>query len=122
MADNASSMQEHSLIKMAQGVLIIPLLLSFSFWNLSCVFSSSHSQLKTEGREDIATDMALRTLPAKGKTPLENEAEALEAAEKNQPDKILQDVRRKQKEEEIENLHRSITETQIVDQQTQRSR
>ena len=94
---------------------------SFILSNLSCL-SSSAQPLKMSGAQDSATDTALNTLPPKGKTEIDTEVEEMEVAEKNDPDKILQDLRKKQKEEEMEYLHHSITETQTVDRQSQSNR
>ena len=99
-------------------ILSIVLVLALSFCTISC---AQRAPLKTAkapapslGNPEADADAALGVLPEKGKTEAEKQAKGVE--EENEEDQALQELRKKEMEEEQRRLHKTITDDQIAGQ------
>ena len=96
-------------------ILSIVFCLSVSFLTISCAKTASlkaKPSLASSTNPDAATDAALGILPEKGKTEAEKQAKGVE--EENGENQALQELRKKEMEEEQRRLHKTITEDRIV--------
>ena len=94
----------------------IALVLALSFFTISCAKTAPTVKTKpsqsSSTNPDAAADAALGVLPEKGKTEAEKQAKGVE--EENEEDQALQELRKKEMEEEQRRLHKTITEDRII--------
>ena len=83
---------------------------------VSCASPPPEKPVVAKAHSDVETDKALGALPKKGHTEAGKQVQELEA--QGEPLDVIQEMHRREKEEEQNRLHRSVTEDRIVQQRT----
>ena len=97
-------------------ILNIVLVLALSFSAISCAqrtpLKTAKAATSSSGNPEADADAALGVLPEKGKTEAEKQVKGVE--EENEEEQALEELRKRQTEEEQRRLHKAVTDDLTV--------